>query len=175
MATTKKETSGAPDSQSKMTDFVQSFARPQTPAPAPAERGALKNEATPEAAAAAAEPIAEATTGLTETLDPSHSTAPAEEEAKGPSTSGKKKPAAPAGEDAGWADTYLQPVRARKTKAIYVDEDTHAALALITQEVGAGIADLLINIVNNHFEAFRPEIREFLAERERLKKKKFQF
>ncbi|MGI4734812.1 MAG: DUF3408 domain-containing protein [Janthinobacterium lividum] len=174
MAATKKETSETPDAQSTMTDFVQSFARPQTPAPTPAERGALNNEATSEAAAAT-EPVAAAAEEFTETVEPSHSTAPAEEEAKRPSTSGKKKPVAPTGEDAGWADTYLQPVRARKTKAIYVDEDTHAALALITQEVGAGIADLLINIVNNHFEAFRPEIREFLAERERLKKKKFQF
>lgn len=158
MATSKK---GTPDPQANMVDFVQKFSRPQAPAPESTADAAP----TSGAAAEAEEPI--------EAVQP---TAETDEVAENQPTSGKKK-AAPSvvDENASWADTYLQPVRTRKTKAIYVDEETHATLALLTQEAGVGLADLLINITNNHFDTHRLEIREFLAERERLKKKKSRF
>ncbi|MGI4735019.1 MAG: DUF3408 domain-containing protein [Janthinobacterium lividum] len=162
MATAKKDTAKAPDSQAQMTNFVQAFARPATPAPA--------------ALPPAAEPTSEVAAELEEPIEAAQPAAETDEVAESQSTSGKKKVAAPVvDENASWAESYLQPVRNRKTKAIYVDEETHATLALLTHEAGVGLADLLINITNNHFDTYRQEIREFLAERERLKKKKSRF
>jgi hypothetical protein len=161
MATTKKNTTKAPDSQEQMTSFVQTFARPSAPTPAPL---------------AAPEPPSEVADELEEEVpQTSQSGAEVEQAVERQSTSGKKKAASPVDENASWAENFLQPVRTRKTKAIYVDEETHATLAHLTQEGGVGLADLLINITNNHFDTYRLEIREFLAERERLKKKKSRF
>ncbi|AMJ63997.1 hypothetical protein AXW84_00080 (plasmid) [Hymenobacter sp. PAMC 26628] len=70
---------------------------------------------------------------------------------------------------------FLKPVRTRKTKAIYVDEDLHTALSTLTQAGGVGLADLLINIANHHFDTFRPAIRQFLNDQEKLKKKKLPY
>jgi hypothetical protein len=156
----KKETT---DSQASMVDFVQKFARPQAAATAPP---------TPPAA----EPTSDVAAETEETPEAAQPAAETQEVADNQSTSGKKKVAAPVvDENASWADTYLQPVRTRKTKAIYVDEETHATLTLLTQEGGVGLADLLINITNDHFDTHRLAIREFLAERERLKKRKSRF
>lgn len=161
MATTKKDTAKGPDSQAQMTNFVQAFARPSAPAPA---------------APPAAEPTSEVAAELEEPTEAVQPAAETEQVAESQSTSGKKKVASPAvDENASWAKNYLRPVRNRKSKAIYVDEETHATLALLTHETGVGLADLLINITNNHFDTHRAEIREFLTERERLKKKKSRF
>lgn len=163
MATAKKDTAKATDSQEQMTSFVQTFARPSAPAPTTLP-------------AAATEPTSEATAELEEEAPEAAQTADeVEQPAQRPSTSGKKKAAPTIDENASWAENFLQPVRNRKTKAIYVDEETHATLAHLTQEGGVGLADLLINITNNHFDTYKAEIREFLAERERLKKKKSRF
>jgi len=159
MAASTKEK--APDSQAEMTNFVQTFARPQATTPPPAMA--------PESAATAAPPGAAPAAALPAAIDRE----PVDNQAEDQPTSGKKKAAAD--ENASWADVYLQPVRPRKTKAIYVDEDTHNALTLITQDAGCGLADLLINVLNVHFDTFRPEIRQFLAEQEKLKKKKNPF
>lgn len=164
MATPSKTSTKAPkatDSQDQMTSFVQTFARPAAPAAPP----------TIPSPAPAAEAVE------TEAPAPAGAPPPAPEPTPEPDnqvTTGKKKAAAPE-ENASWADTYLQPVRRRKTKAIYVDEETHAALTLITQDTDVGLADLLINVMSQHFDAFRPEIRQFLSEQERLKKKKNPF
>lgn len=157
MATGKKEPKAA-DAQSQMTSFVQTFARPQAPAPALEAPDADEPTPEPEVAAEAAPP------SLRE-----------EEGGADAQAATGKKPTTLPDENATWAEHYLRPSRVRKTKAIYVDEDTHSALTLITQDAGIGLADLLINIVNVHFDTFRPEIRQFLAEREKLKKKKFPF
>jgi hypothetical protein len=163
MATNQKNPAKAPDSQATMTSFVQTFARPTSATPA-------------SPAPAASDPAQEVAAELELAAQEVESTEVADEVTEIPSTSGKKKVAAPVvDEDASWADNYLKPVRTRKTKAIYVDEETHATLILLTQEGGVGLADLLINITNNHFDTYRLEIREFLAERERLKKKKSRF
>jgi hypothetical protein len=161
MATTKKDTAKAPDSQEQMTSFVQTFARPSAPTPA---------------TLAAPEPTSEVASELEEEASQtSQSGAEVEQPVQRQATSGKKKAAPTMDEDASWAENFLQPVRSRKTKAIYVDEETHATLTHLTQEGGVGLADLLINITNNHFDTYKAEIREFLAERERLKKKKSRF
>lgn len=89
------------------------------------------------------------------------------------STTGKKE-AAPT-ETFDYAGVFLKPVRTRKTKAIYVDEDLHTALSTLTQAGGVGLADLLINIANHHFDTFRPAIRQFLNDQEKLKKKKLPY
>jgi hypothetical protein len=162
MATTKKDTAKAADSQEQMTSFVQTFARPSAPA-----------STTPPAAT---EPTSEVEADLAdEAPEAAQPAAEVEEPVQRQATLGKKKAASTIDENASWADNFLQPVRTRKTKAIYVDEETHATLAHLTQEGGVGLADLLINITNNHFDTYKAEIREFLAERERLKKKKSRF
>ncbi|RZJ93954.1 MAG: DUF3408 domain-containing protein [Hymenobacter sp.] len=88
-------------------------------------------------------------------------------------TTGKKE-ATPT-ESFDYAGVFLKPVRSRKTKAIYVDEDLHTALSTLTQAGGVGLADLLINIANHHFDTFRPAIRQFLNDQEKLKKKKLPY
>lgn len=169
MATPSKTGSKAPkatDSQDQMTNFVQTFSRPAAPATPPT----IPNPA-PAAPAPAAEAVEMAEPASASQPSPTPEPTP---EPDNQVTTGKKKPAVP-DENAPWADTYLQPVRRRKTKAIYVDEETHAALTLITQDTDVGLADLLINVMSQHFEAFRPEIRQFLSDQERLKKKKNPF
>lgn len=169
MATPSKTGPKAPkatDSQDQMTNFVQTFSRPAAPVTPPT---------TPNPAPTAPAPDAEAVE--TAEFAPASPTLLASEPTPEPEnqvTTGKKKATA-TDENAPWAETYLQPVRRRKTKAIYVDEETHAALTLITQDTDVGLADLLINVMSQHFEAFRPEIRQFLSDQERLKKKKNPF
>ena len=76
-----------------------------------------------------------------------------------------------------YAGTFLVPVRGRKPKAIYVNDDIHTALATITQACpdNVGLSDLLINIITHHFETFGPGIRQFLTAQERLKKNKLPY
>ena len=167
MATPSKtgtKTPKATDSQDQMTSFVQTFARPSAPAALPT---------TPSPAPTAPDAEAVEMTAPAPTSPPSPTPEPTSEP-DNQVTTGKKKATTPE-ENASWAETYLQPVRRRKTKAIYVDEETHAALTLITQDTDVGLADLLINVMSQHFDAFRPEIRQFLSEQERLKKKKNPF
>jgi hypothetical protein len=93
----------------------------------------------------------------------------------------RKEPAAaipsPTGERTDYASTFLTPVRGRKPKAIYVTEDMHTALVTITQATpdGVGLSDLLIHIVNHHFEIYGPQIRQFLTTQERAKKTKLPY
>lgn len=139
---------------------AMSFVASRTPAAAPAAP-AVASEPTPTVAA-----------------EPTPSAAPAASPAPEPVADnepiGGKKEAAPP-ETFAYADAFLKPVRARKTKAIYVDEDLHTALSTLTQAGGVGLADLLINIANHHFETFRPAIRQFLNDQEKLKKKKLPY
>lgn len=88
---------------------------------------------------------------------------------------GRKEPAP--GERMDYAATFLQPVRGRKPKTIYISEDMHTALATITQATpdGIGLSDLLMNIVTHHFETFGPGIRHFLTAQEKLKKTKLPY
>jgi hypothetical protein len=86
-------------------------------------------------------------------------------------------PASPAGERLDYVSAFLTPVRGRKPKAIYVTEDLHTALVTITQATpdGLGLSDLLIHIVNHHFETYGPQIRQFLTTQERAKKMKLPY
>lgn len=142
-------------------------ATPATPASAPAapvETPAPTPEPTAEATPAP-KPVAQVASA------PVATPAPIEQPAENQQPKGKKEPAAPAG-SADYAGLFLQPVRGRKPKAIYVTERLHAALANITQATpdGVGLSDLLINIINNHFEVHGPSIRQFLAAQEKLRK-----
>jgi len=75
-----------------------------------------------------------------------------------------------------YANTFLEPVRSRKPKTIYVDEDTHEALSVITRATdGVGLSDLIINIVNHHFETYGKDIRGFLDSLENQKKKRLPY
>ena len=76
-----------------------------------------------------------------------------------------------------YANFFLQPVRGRKPKTIYISEDMHTALATITQACpdGIGLSDLLINIISHHFETFGPGIRQFLTAQEKLRKQKLPY
>jgi hypothetical protein len=76
-----------------------------------------------------------------------------------------------------YAHFFLQPVRGRKPKTIYISEDMHTALATITQACpdGIGLSDLLINIISHHFETFGPGIRQFLTVQEKLRKQKLPY
>lgn len=93
-------------------------------------------------------------------------------------TKGKKEQDAPGSADdyAGYTDTFLVPVRGRKPKTVYVDEETHEALAEIAKASdGVGLSDLLINIVNHHFETYGADIRGFLDSLENQKKKRLPY
>ena len=88
-----------------------------------------------------------------------------------------RKDAAPASAGTDYASLFLQPVRGRKGKTIYLSEDMHTALANITQYCpdNIGLSDLLINIIQHHFETFGPGIRQFLSAQEKLRKNKLPY
>lgn len=88
-------------------------------------------------------------------------------------TTGKKEAGPPEAFD--YASAFLTPVRTRKTKAIYVDEPLHTALSVLTQVAGVGLADLLINIANDHFERYRPAIQKYMSDQEKLRKKQLPY
>jgi hypothetical protein len=84
---------------------------------------------------------------------------------------GKKE----AAEQFDYASAFLKPVRTRKHKSIYVDDALHKALAVLTQVAGVGLADLLINIANDHFERYRPAIQKYMSDQEKLRKKELPY
>ena len=90
-----------------------------------------------------------------------------------------KKDQAPAAPSAGtdYASLFLKTVKGRKPKTIYLSEDMHQALAIITQASpdNIGLSDLLINIIQHHFETFGPGIRQFLTTQEKLRKNKLPY
>lgn len=86
-------------------------------------------------------------------------------------TTGKKE----AAEQFDYASAFLKPVRTRKHKSIYVDDALHKALAVLTQVAGVGLADLLINIANDHFERYRPAIQKYMSDQEKLRKKELPY
>ena len=88
-----------------------------------------------------------------------------------------RKDAAPASAGTDYASLFLQPVRGREGKTIYLSEDMHTALANITQYCpdNIGLSDLLINIIQHHFETFGPGIRQFLSAQEKLRKNKLPY
>lgn len=125
---------------------------------------APEEEATPEPAAAPApiepRPVA------------ARPTAPAPEPmTDNQSTTGKKETA----EQFDYASAFLKPVRTRKNKSIYVDDNLHKALSVLTQVAGVGLADLLINIANDHFERYRPAIQKYMSDQEKLRKKELPY
>ena len=88
-----------------------------------------------------------------------------------------RKDSAPASTGTDYASLFLKPVRGRKAKTIYLSEDMHTALANITQYCpdNIGLSDLLINIIQHHFETFGPGIRQFLSAQEKLRKNKLPY
>lgn len=138
---------------------VMSFVANRTPEPAPAPAA----EPVP---APVAEPVLAAQAAFATPAEP-------EQVADSQAATGKKE-VAPL-DIVDYASMFLKPVRTRKTKAIYVDEDLHTALSTLTQAGGVGLADLLINIANHHFDTFRPAIRQYLNDQDKLKKKKLPY
>jgi hypothetical protein len=132
-----------------------------------AQRSAPKPTAPAEVLAPTAEPTAEVV------LPP---TAPVEQPTENQQQKGRKD-SAPASAGADYASLFLQPVRGRKAKTIYLSEDMHTALANITQYCpdNIGLSDLLINIIQHHFETFGPGIRQFLSAQEKLRKNKLPY
>jgi hypothetical protein len=88
-----------------------------------------------------------------------------------------RKDQAPASAGADYVSLFLKPVRGRKAKTIYLSEEMHTALATITQACpdNIGLSDLLINIIQHHFETFGPGIRQFLTAQEKLRKNKLPY
>jgi hypothetical protein len=86
-------------------------------------------------------------------------------------TTGKKE----ATEPFDYASAFLTPVRTRKNKSIYVDDALHKALSVLTQVAGVGLADLLINIANDHFERYRPAIQKYMSDQEKLRRKELPY
>ncbi|MBO3272948.1 DUF3408 domain-containing protein [Hymenobacter defluvii] len=104
---------------------------------------------------------------------PAHKNPDTERKPKGKKT---RVAAEPLTEHANYTEAFLVPVRGRKPKTIYVDEDTHEALSVITKSVdGVGLSDLIINIVNHHFEIYGKDIRGFLDSVENQKKKRLPY
>lgn len=87
------------------------------------------------------------------------------------STTEKKE----AAEHFDYANAFLKPVRTRKNRSIYVDDALHKALSVLTQVAGIGLADLLINISNDHFERYRPAIQKYMSDQEKLRKKELPY
>lgn len=86
---------------------------------------------------------------------------------------GKKEPAPEKGTPVNYVATFLQPLRERKSRAVYISDDAHSTLQAIAQvSDGIPLADLLGNIVNHHFETYGPDIRAFMAEQEKKNKKR---
>ena len=146
---------------------TRNTAQPAAPAPLPAPA--------PEPESAPTAEVENTPVTVTEpTPNPAASVTPSPDPAADSQSTIGKKEAAPT-ESFDYAGVFLKPVRTRKTKAIYVDEDLHTALSTLTQAGGIGLADLLINIANHHFDTFRPAIRQFLNDQEKLKKKKLPY
>jgi hypothetical protein len=151
--------SAAPD----VNAFISSFTRNRQPAAAP------EADASPEPAMLAYPSPAPAPE--TPRAAPSLMVARAEEAGN---QKGRKEPAlAEQADRPAYTELFLQPVRGRKNKAVYLNEDTHAALAVIIQASdGLPMADLLINIITHHFETYGPDIRAFVTDQEKKNNKK---
>ncbi|WP_223696494.1 DUF3408 domain-containing protein [Hymenobacter psoromatis] len=145
--------------------------RNTAPPVAPAPASAAAPESTP---TVVAEPTPVAAIEPTPSPTPATVPSPEPEPAVDSQSTTGKKESAPT-ESFDYAGVFLKPVRSRKTKAIYVDEDLHTALSTLTQAGGIGLADLLINIANHHFDTYRLAIRQFLNDQEKLKKKKLPY
>ncbi|WP_324680849.1 DUF3408 domain-containing protein [Hymenobacter sp. GOD-10R] len=143
--------------------FVNSFKRkPQPAIPAPAE---------PEPETVTGTDVD--STAMEVAIETPAPPAPVERPAIQKQTGRKEQPAEQE-ERADYA-SFLEPVRTRKGKAVYVDEDTHNALSVIANAGSGALSDLLINIVNHHFETHGPDIRAFLNDREKQKKKRLPY
>lgn len=85
---------------------------------------------------------------------------------------GRKEPVPEQGSRTNYAETFLVPVRDRKTKAVYITEEAHRTITAIAQASdGTSLADILGNIVIQHFKTHGSDIRAFLAEQEKKNKK----
>ena len=143
-------------------DFVSSFTRKRSTASSAEEASQP----------VASETESETLTAADSTPEPVAPSAPVERQTTGQKQTGKKEQPA----ELNYADTFLGSVRSRKGKAVYVDEDTHNALSVITQASdGTPLADLIINIVNHHFETYGPNIRAFLNDQEKKNKKRLPY
>lgn len=163
----KSRTTAAPNLGASFVEAMDFVANSRSAEPTPTP------EADPIAAPApVAAPAPAAATEPTPPVAPTNPAAP-RPVADNQLTTGKKE-AAPA-ESFDYAGTFLKPVRTRKTKAIYVDEPLHKALSVLTQLAGIGLADLLINIANDHFETHRPAIRQYMSDQEKLRKKELPY
>jgi 3-oxoacyl-ACP reductase-like protein len=147
--------------------FVAQRSAPKPTAPAaPAEAPALTPEPAAQAAPAPVAPVEQPADHQPANEQPADN-----QQQKG------KKDSAPASAGTDYASLFLQPVRGRKAKTIYLSEEMHTALANITQYCpdNIGLSDLLINIIQHHFETFGPGIRQFLSAQEKLRKNKLPY
>lgn len=142
-----------------------------------AQRTAPKPAAPAEAPAPTAEPAAQAPPAPTPAVEQPADHQLANEQPTDNQQQKGRKDAAPVSAGTDYASLFLQPVRGRKAKTIYLSEDMHTALANITQYCpdNIGLSDLLINIIQHHFETFGPGIRQFLSAQEKLRKNKLPY
>jgi hypothetical protein len=138
-----------------------------------AQRTAPKPTAPAEAPVSTPEPTVQAEAAIEQPA----SNQPADEQPADNQQLKGRKDQAPASAGADYASLFLKPVRGRKAKTIYLSEEMHTALATITQACpdNIGLSDLLINIIQHHFETFGPGIRQFLTAQEKLRKNKLPY
>jgi hypothetical protein len=138
-----------------------------------AQRTAPKPTAPAEAPVSTPEPAVQAEAAIEQPA----SNQPADEQPADNQQLKGRKDQAPASAGADYASLFLKPVRGRKAKTIYLSEEMHTALATITQACpdNIGLSDLLINIIQHHFETFGPGIRQFLTAQEKLRKNKLPY
>ena len=148
-----------------VTDFVSSFQRKRHTVPEPPEPAEAP---TPEPEAVTASVAAPEAATETPDVVP---TPPTETPVEASKQKGKKKQASSEQRvNSVYAETFLKPVGTKKNKAIYVDETTHTALAVISKAADIGLADIIINVFTHHFETHGSDIRAFLNEMEKRRK-----
>lgn len=147
-------------SAATMQDMLQLVAkRKQAPAPEPE----------PIIQPAAEPAVASEATTLSPTPAPAVEPEPPREPVK---QTEKKEPAAEQNSRPNYAETFLVSVRDRKTKAVYITEEAHRTIAAIAQASdGTSLADVLGNIIIQHFKTHGSDIRAFLTEQEKKNKK----
>jgi len=161
------KTPASPNPLDDAMSFVAQRTAPKPAAPAtPVEAPAPTPEPAAEIALAPATPVEQPTDH-----EPANEQPADNQQQKG------RKDSAPASAGTDYASLFLRPVRGRKAKTIYLSEDMHTALANITQYCpdNIGLSDLLINIIQHHFETFGPGIRQFLSAQEKLRKNKLPY
>jgi len=160
----------AKDTTSNLNDFVSSFKRKSPTASPEASKEDLPTE--PETPMQVLAPVPEVV--IETPAAPELSVQQPEEPVK--QTGRKEAPATQQHGKINYAETFLAPVRERKSKAVYITEDAHRTINAIAQASdGTPLVDILGNIINHHFETYGADVRAFLADQEKKNKKRLLF